>query len=226
MCHVWPGFAGQACVRLPRTDQDHNCREKQRIPHAVGNETFVWHALTNGKGVVDRRPATPFAKPQGRATPPATSFPPDASLSTARGIVRALRVEFSIRQRSKNTLTLRPRMSVPKRHACPAKPGQAWHTTPNSSAVSGICQTSFGHALRKATWRATRPSGRRHSRLANINACVTRAVRNVRVGELDGRRGHAARGGRADKTTSGEPVRWRAGLTGGVLPANRPDGKH
>jgi hypothetical protein len=39
------------------------------LPHAGSNERFVWHALTNGKGVVDRRSATPFAKPQGRATP-------------------------------------------------------------------------------------------------------------------------------------------------------------
>jgi hypothetical protein len=27
-----------------------------------GGAVGVWHALTNGKGVVDRSPATPFAK--------------------------------------------------------------------------------------------------------------------------------------------------------------------
>jgi hypothetical protein len=45
------------------------------IPDAAKNERSVWHALTNGKGVVDRRSASPFAKPQGRATHPATSRP-------------------------------------------------------------------------------------------------------------------------------------------------------
>jgi hypothetical protein len=56
------------------------------IPLAVGKERLVWHALTIGKGVVDRRSATPFAKPQGRATQSLTRFHADVSLSTARGI--------------------------------------------------------------------------------------------------------------------------------------------
>jgi hypothetical protein len=42
-------------------------------PHAIGIEWSVWPALTNGKGVVDQRPTTPFAKPQARATPPQSS---------------------------------------------------------------------------------------------------------------------------------------------------------
>jgi hypothetical protein len=34
VCHAWPGFAGQACVRLPPTDQVHNSRENQHNPCA------------------------------------------------------------------------------------------------------------------------------------------------------------------------------------------------
>jgi hypothetical protein len=68
---------------------------------------------------------------------------PPAERTTNHGRIndaRALRVESAIRHRSLETWIFRPRMSVPKPHACPAKPGQAWHTTRYSSAAGGVCR--------------------------------------------------------------------------------------
>lgn len=62
----------------------------------------------------------------------------------------AFRVETPTRQRSLKTVALRPKTSVPKPPACPAKKAQARHTAPLSSAPSGVFEARFDNGKPKS----------------------------------------------------------------------------